>query len=114
MRTDLNELQNFLKKEYEIKMKFNPSYSQKAFARDLDIPATTLNEFFAGNRELSFKNLNSIFGYINSNIHCSFCDKPQKNAGYIIAGPRKLYICDSCVEGCNQIAEENRVAPPAP
>lgn len=111
MRTDLNELQDFLKKEYEIKIKFNPSYSQKAFARDLDISATTLNEFLAGKRELSFKNLNSIFAYINSKIHCSFCDKPQKNASYMIAGPRKLYICDSCVNECNNIAEEKRVAP---
>ena len=103
MRTDLNELQSFLKKEYEVKKKFNSAYSQKAFARDLSVPVTTLNEFLAGNRNLSFKNLNSIFGYINSKIHCSFCDKPQENAEYVIAGPRKLYICSSCIDICNNI-----------
>jgi hypothetical protein len=109
MRTDLNELKTFLERELESRKKFNQSYSKNAFARDLDIPPTTLNAFLLGERELSFKNLNAIFKYINSEIHCSFCAKPQKEVEYVIAGPRKLYICGGCVDECNKIRKENRI-----
>lgn len=108
MRTDLNELKTFLEREYEKKKKFNSSYSKNAFARDLNIPSTTLNSFLNEERELSFKNLNSIFKYLNSEIHCSFCDKPQKEVEYVIAGPRKLFICGRCINECIDIRKENR------
>lgn len=110
MRTDLNELKTFLQREFEKKKQFNPSYSKNAFARDLDIPSTTLNSFLLGERELSFKNLNSIFKYLNSEIHCSFCDKAQKEVEYLIAGPRKLYICAECIDECITIKKEGRLA----
>ena len=100
MRTNLTELREFLNKEFKLKKEFNSAYSQKAFSRDLNISATTLNEFLNGTRDLSFKNLNSIFKYINSKVHCSFCDRPQKEADYLIAGPRKLFICDGTVVPC--------------
>ena len=109
MRTDLNELKIFFERELENRKKFNPSYSKNAFARDLNVPSTTLNSFLQGERELSFKNLNSIFKYLKSEIHCSFCDKPQKKVEYVIAGPRKLYICGGCVDECNKIKKENRI-----
>lgn len=109
MRTDLNELRSFLEKEFQKKKKFNSSYSKNAFSRDLNIPATTLNSFLKGERELSFKNLNSIFKYLNSEIHCSFCDKTQKEVEYLIAGPRKLFICGSCIDECIKIKKENRI-----
>jgi predicted transcriptional regulator len=109
MRTDLNELKTFLKRELESRKKFNQSYSKNAFARDLEIPSTTLNAFLQGERDLSFKNLNAIFKYINLEIHCSFCAKPQKEAEYIIAGPRKLYICGECVDECTKIKKEKRL-----
>lgn len=111
MRTNLTELKTFLDKEFEARKGFNSSYSKKAFARDLGVPPTTLNEFLNGTRGMNFKNLNSIFKYINSKIHCSFCDKPQKEVEYVIAGPRKLYICNSCVDECNKIAKERRIQP---
>ncbi|MBT7611086.1 MAG: hypothetical protein HN576_15095 [Bacteriovoracaceae bacterium] len=111
MRTDLNELKTFLERELESRKKFNSSYSKNAFARDLDISATTLNGFLIGERDLSYKNLNAIFKYINSDIHCSFCAKPQKEVEYIIAGPRKLYICGYCIDECNKIKKENKKSP---
>ncbi len=109
MRTDLNELKTFLEGELEIKKKFNSSYSKNAFARDLGIASTTLKSFLQGKRELSFKNLKSIFKYINSEVFCSFCDRPQKEVDYVIAGPRKLFICEDCVNKCIDIRKENRI-----
>lgn len=41
-------------------------------------------------------------------ISCSFCGKNQKDVKKLIAGPT-VYICDECVELCNDIiAEENQ------
>jgi len=41
-------------------------------------------------------------------ISCSFCGKTQKEVRKLIAGPT-VYICDECVELCNEIiAEENQ------
>ena len=36
---------------------------------------------------------------------CSFCGKSQKQVQQLIAGPA-VYICDECVELCNEIIEE--------
>ena len=36
---------------------------------------------------------------------CSFCGKSQKQVQQLIAGPG-VYICDECVELCNEIIEE--------
>ncbi|HUR01575.1 MAG TPA: ClpX C4-type zinc finger protein [Nonomuraea sp.] len=33
---------------------------------------------------------------------CSFCGKPHAEAGRVVAGPG-VYICDACVELCNQV-----------
>ena len=38
---------------------------------------------------------------------CSFCGKSQKQVQQLIAGPG-VYICDECVELCNEIIEERR------
>jgi hypothetical protein len=35
-------------------------------------------------------------------ISCSFCAKPAPEVGKIIAGPG-IYICDQCVQLCNEI-----------
>ncbi|MBO5656975.1 MAG: ATP-dependent Clp protease ATP-binding subunit ClpX [Agathobacter sp.] len=39
-------------------------------------------------------------------IRCSFCGKPQEQAGRLIAGPNGVYICDACVDLCAEIIEE--------
>src|SRR6478736_6114578 len=38
-------------------------------------------------------------------LKCSFCGKSQKQVQQLIAGPA-VYICDECVELCNEIIEE--------
>jgi ATP-dependent Clp protease ATP-binding subunit ClpX len=38
-------------------------------------------------------------------LHCSFCGKSQDEVNKLIAGP-SVYICNECVELCNEILEE--------
>ncbi len=42
------------------------------------------------------------------NIYCSFCGKPQEMVGQLIAG-NGVYICDSCVDMCASILENNEI-----
>ena len=42
----------------------------------------------------------------NSDIRCSFCNKSQDQVRKMIAGPAGVYICDECIEICNDIIEE--------
>jgi len=42
-----------------------------------------------------------------SKLRCSFCGKSQEEVEKIIAGPA-VYICDECIELCNDIIEEER------
>jgi ATP-dependent Clp protease ATP-binding subunit ClpX len=39
-------------------------------------------------------------------LKCSFCGKSQKQVKKLIAGPG-VYICDECIELCNEIMEED-------
>ena len=39
-------------------------------------------------------------------IRCSFCNKSQNQVKKLIAGPAGVYICDECVEICEDILEE--------
>ncbi|MDR0963467.1 MAG: ATP-dependent Clp protease ATP-binding subunit ClpX [Clostridium sp.] len=39
-------------------------------------------------------------------IRCSFCNKSQTQVRKLIAGPSGVYICDECIEICNDILEE--------
>ena len=41
----------------------------------------------------------------NKDLSCSFCGKSQKEVRKLIAGP-SVYICDECVELCNEIITE--------
>lgn len=38
---------------------------------------------------------------------CSFCEKPKCSVERLIAGPG-VYICNECVDLCNEIIEEER------
>ncbi|TDB39126.1 MAG: ATP-dependent Clp protease ATP-binding subunit ClpX [Actinobacteria bacterium] len=51
----------------------------------------------------------------NSTEHlvCSFCGKPQHQVRKLIAGPG-VYICDECVDLCNDIVDEDQVEEWAP
>ncbi len=111
MRTDLPELKIFLQKELDKKVAQNSSYSQKAFARDIGVSSTSLNEFLAGKRDLSLKNVNTIFKYLNSKIHCSWCDKSRKEVKTLVGGPKSQFICDECLNRCGEIIRNNEVHP---
>jgi ATP-dependent Clp protease ATP-binding subunit ClpX len=39
-------------------------------------------------------------------LKCSFCRKNQDQVRKLIAGPPGVYICDECIELCNEIIEE--------
>jgi ATP-dependent Clp protease ATP-binding subunit ClpX len=41
----------------------------------------------------------------DSHLKCSFCGKPQEQVRKLIAGPG-VYICDECVDLCNEILDE--------
>jgi ATP-dependent Clp protease ATP-binding subunit ClpX len=38
---------------------------------------------------------------------CSFCARSESRVGKLIAGPG-VYICDECIELCNEILEQER------
>jgi ATP-dependent Clp protease ATP-binding subunit ClpX len=42
---------------------------------------------------------------------CSFCGKSQRQVKKLIAGPG-VYICDECIDLCNEIIDEEFTAPP--
>lgn len=105
------ELKKFLKSEFTNRKSLNSRYSQKAFSRDIGISPTALNDFLAGRRDLNFKNIDKVFSYLNKKVHCSWCDKPHKDVGYMIGGPRRQYICDSCVDTCVDIAKKRKMQP---
>jgi ATP-dependent Clp protease ATP-binding subunit ClpX len=46
-------------------------------------------------------------------LKCSFCGKSQKQVKKLIAGPG-VYICDECIDLCNEIIEEELSEPSEP
>ncbi len=114
MQTDLLELRSYLEKEYKTRLKLNSSYSKRAFARDLGLSPTSLNDFLLGKRNLGLKNIDKIFKYLKkkSSINCSWCGKHKSEIKTMIAGPTRLFICNNCVDKCNQILKGNLKARP--
>jgi len=43
------------------------------------------------------------------NCHCSFCGKEQGEVAKLIAGPQ-VYICDECIDLCNEIVKDEDAA----
>jgi ATP-dependent Clp protease ATP-binding subunit ClpX len=50
------------------------------------------------------------FGEGDALLKCSFCGKSQKQVKKLIAGPG-FYICDECIDLCNEIIEEELAEP---
>jgi ATP-dependent Clp protease ATP-binding subunit ClpX len=46
----------------------------------------------------------------NEQLLCSFCGKSQRQVKKLIAGPG-VYICDECIDLCNEIIDEELTAP---
>jgi ATP-dependent Clp protease ATP-binding subunit ClpX len=49
----------------------------------------------------------------NKVLYCSFCGKSQNEVRKLIAGP-SVYVCDECVELCNDIIREEEIAKQIP
>ncbi|MDJ0601553.1 MAG: ATP-dependent protease ATP-binding subunit ClpX [Crocosphaera sp.] len=49
----------------------------------------------------------------DSHLKCSFCGKSQEQVRKLIAGPG-VYICDECVELCNEILDEELMGTSSP
>ena len=47
-----------------------------------------------------------MIGKNDDQIRCSFCNKTQNQVRKLIAGPNGTYICDECIDVCNEILEE--------
>ncbi|MBB33430.1 MAG: ATP-dependent Clp protease ATP-binding subunit ClpX [Acidimicrobiaceae bacterium] len=50
------------------------------------------------------------FGETTELLKCSFCGKSQKQVKKLIAGPG-VYICDECIDLCNEIIDEELSVP---
>ena len=37
---------------------------------------------------------------------CSFCGRTEQQVNFLIPGPNGVYICDVCIDACNEIIEE--------
>ncbi len=46
----------------------------------------------------------------NDQLLCSFCGKSQRQVKKLIAGPG-VYICDECIDLCNEIIDEELATP---
>ena len=44
----------------------------------------------------------------DAHLKCSFCGKSQEQVRKLIAGPG-VYICDECIDLCNEILDEELV-----
>jgi ATP-dependent Clp protease ATP-binding subunit ClpX len=61
-------------------------------------------------RERRARHLMAKFGEGDALLKCSFCGKSQKQVKKLIAGPG-VYICDECIDLCNEIIEEELAEP---
>ncbi|HEY6781337.1 MAG TPA: ClpX C4-type zinc finger protein, partial [Thermoleophilaceae bacterium] len=48
----------------------------------------------------------------NEQLLCSFCGKSQRQVKKLIAGPG-VYICDECIDLCNEIIDEELTGSPS-
>jgi hypothetical protein len=47
-------------------------------------------------------------------LHCSFCFKSQHDVRTLVSGPASVYICDECVDLCNEIIRGSARKPAKP
>ena len=50
---------------------------------------------------------------LDKRLKCSFCNKSTEDVRKLIAGP-KVYICDECIDICNEILKEEGGEPAPP
>jgi ATP-dependent protease Clp ATPase subunit len=44
--------------------------------------------------------------HVRREYRCSFCDKSQDKVRRLIAGPRGVFICNECIDLCQEIIHE--------
>ena len=47
---------------------------------------------------------------MSSKYECSFCGKGDDEVAVLVAGPGKIFICDECIELCNDIIRDEIAA----
>ena len=52
-------------------------------------------------------------GQVALQVNCSFCAKPSSAVAKVIAGPG-VYICNECIQLCNDILAQEQQAPSPP
>ena len=50
----------------------------------------------------------------SSSLRCSFCHKPKDQVEQLLAGPRGVSMCKSCVDCCQQVMQKEREKQPVP
>lgn len=45
----------------------------------------------------------------SNELCCSFCGKPKSIVNKLVAGPGNVYICDECIEICNDVLKETEI-----
>jgi ATP-dependent Clp protease ATP-binding subunit ClpX len=40
-------------------------------------------------------------------VYCDFCGRREDEVSYLIPSPTGIYICDKCLDGCNQLVAEH-------
>lgn len=56
---------------------------------------------------------NKVMADEKTEYRCSFCGKVQTQVDHMIRGPGSVYICNECVDLCNQIIESARTESPS-
>jgi len=44
-------------------------------------------------------------------LYCSFCLKSQHHVKKLISGPASIFICDECVDLCNDVVADRSIDP---
>lgn len=44
---------------------------------------------------------------MSDNFSCSFCNKSSEEVGKLISGPDKIFICDECIDVCNEVLRQD-------
>jgi len=47
-----------------------------------------------------------------SAFRCSFCGKTKDQVTHLVAGPHGVYICEACVQCCQQVIDKEREKQP--
>ncbi len=50
----------------------------------------------------------------SSSFRCSFCHKSKDQVEHLLAGPQGVYICNTCVDCCQQVMQKEREKQPVP